>query len=242
MPTRPIQRIKPQKKKLFGVDRTYMFVFILFICILGVAGYLVIMVNDYSYQAYSLSNQLNDEKNAHNVTQVNLETTNVTLSNKTSALENKTIEFERANESLNSMMQMYHGMQREIQDKNNTILTLTTELNYAKQGGSFLLHDPSTAEMNSFLQNDSTSNNTYNDTTYTCSYFSKDVKNNAESKGIRCAIVLLVFNQTLGHAMVGFNTSDKGFVYIEPQNDLQQNITKGGAYWGLEIRDVLIIW
>ena len=56
------------------------------------------------------------------------------------------------------------------------------------------------------------------------------------------AMVLLVFNQTLGHAMVGFETTDKGFLYVEPQYDTCENITKGGNYWGFEIIDVLIIW
>ena len=243
MPTHPIQRMKtPQRQRLFGFDRTYMFVFILFIIVIGVAGYLVIMVNDYSYQAYTLNGKLTDEMGAHNLTKADLEKTVEELSNKTNIIENKTIEIGQLNTSLNSVTQMYLDVERQMENKNNTIFTLTTELAYARQGGSFLLHDPSTAEMVSFLQNDSTSNNTYNDLNYTCSYFSRDVKNHAEFKGMRCAIVLLVFNQTLGHAMVGFNTSDNGFIYIEPQNDLPQNITKGGTYWGLEIRDVLIIW
>lgn len=233
---------QPERKRIFGFDRTYMFIFLLVIIVIGVAGYLMVMVNDYSYQAYTLNNELNNERSAHNETRIALENTSEMLDQTNNQLESQRIEINKLTLSFQTTVEEWNATKRELDGVKSDIANLRTELNYARAGGSFQLHNPTSSEMQAFLQNDSTSNNTYNETTYTCSYFSRDVKNNAESKGIRCAIVLLVFNQTLGHAMVGFDTTDKNFVYIEPQNDIQQNITKGGLYWGLEIRDILIIW
>lgn len=242
MATSPISRSKQKRRYVFGFDRTYLFLGICLLSIIVVSGYLGVMASDYSYQAYTLNDQLHGEMNAHNETRLLLSNVTDSLNKTNNRLELQGVEVNRLNVSLQSALTGLIETQRELENARGDITVLRTELNYARSGGSFILHDPTSGEMKVFLQNDSTSNNTYNDSTYTCSYFSRDVKNNAESRGIRCAIVLLVFNQTLGHAMIGFNTTDRGFIYVEPQNDIEQNVTKGGTYWGLEIRDVLIIW
>jgi hypothetical protein len=193
------------------------------------------MVNDYSYQAYTINNQLIDEKNVRNQTEMILENTTEQLNITSTELKNVRID-------LNRLDMLFRSTTENLNKTRDELNTTKTELMYARQGGEYLLHNPTYAEMKSFLQNDTTDKNIYNSTTYTCSYFSMDVKNNAETQGIRCALIILYFNNTLGHAMVGFNTTDNGFIYIEPQDDKEKNIVEGSIYWGYAIRTILIIW
>ena len=53
---------------------------------------------------------------------------------------------------------------------------------------------------------------------YSCSHFARDVCNNAELAGLRCAFVSLRYPER-GHAIVAFNTIDEGLVYFDPQHD-----------------------
>jgi len=241
MVTHPIQKPKEPAKHR-RIDLPYLLIIIAFIGLLCVATYLVTQVDEYSHKAYTLEDQLNVESFEHNETKEQLEITKENLTNTTSQLTAKIDESNSLNFSLKIALNSLNVTKDELDAANASITSLRTELAYARTGGQYLLHDPTLAEVNAFLANDPISNNTYNDTTYTCSYFSRDVKNNAEAKGIRCAMVLLVFNQTLGHAMIGFNATDEGFIYVEPQDDLIKNVVKGGEYWGLEIIDILIIW
>ena len=82
-----------------------------------------------------------------------------------------------------------------------------------------ILADPTYAAMQTFLTSDKTDQNTYNATTYNCVNFSADVIANAAKLNIRCAYISIDFPGTTGHAIVAFNTTDKGMVYIEPQTD-----------------------
>ncbi len=78
--------------------------------------------------------------------------------------------------------------------------------------------DPTYAEVLAFLREDKTNQNEYVNPSYVCSHFARDVCNNAESQGIRCAFVDMRFPDS-GHALIAFNTTDKGLVYFEPQTD-----------------------
>jgi hypothetical protein len=67
------------------------------------------------------------------------------------------------------------------------------------------------------------------------------VNNNAEAEGLRCAFVLLCYDVGQ-HAVVAFQTTDRGLVYIEPQTDAVIHPEVGDTYEGKEIKEILIAW
>jgi hypothetical protein len=76
--------------------------------------------------------------------------------------------------------------------------------------------NPTWQELEDFLKTDQTDEKLYISDEYTCGNFAEDIFNNAEEKGIKAAIVLLTFdNQTAGHAINAFKTTDYGLVYID---------------------------
>lgn len=109
-----------------------------------------------------------------------------------------------------------------------------TDLHY-----SYTVHDPTYTEMKKFLEEDKADQNEYILDEYMCHHFSKDLVREAAKKGIRAGYVRLDFPEQLcfkeknyysGHAIVCFNTTDKGLIFIEPQFDLGVTIKIGGSY------------
>jgi len=101
-------------------------------------------------------------------------------------------------------------------------------------GHGYTLRDPTYKEAVVFLKRDKTSDNEYNDDEYgiyVCSHFSRDVCNNAEAEGLRCAIVHLVFPGQTGHAIVAFDTVDEGLVYFDAITDEKANPVVGERYY-----------
>jgi hypothetical protein len=101
-------------------------------------------------------------------------------------------------------------------------------------GHGYTLRDPTYEEAVAFMEDDDTSNNEYDDSgygVYVCSHFARDVCNNAEAEGLRCAIVHLVFPEGSGHAIVAFDTIDEGLVYFESITDERANPEVGKRYY-----------
>ncbi len=126
---------------------------------------------------------------------------------------------------------------------------------YKKSCGEDILKNPTYSEAIAFLKKDKTNNNTYNRDSYVCVHFAKDVCNNAEVEGFRCAIVVIRSPwSSLGgdHAIVAFETTDKGLVYFEPQFDKQVTVIAGRSFSELNgfqkplyddtIADIVVIW
>jgi hypothetical protein len=121
----------------------------------------------------------------------------------------------------------------------------------AGTGHGYCLKDPTYAEAVAFLHSDLTDRNTYNQDSYVCSHFSRDVCNNAEAAGWRCAFVELRYSDS-AHTIVAFDTIDRGLVYFEPQFDDEVRVEIGRSYSQLNgyvipfysdvIRDILVIW
>ena len=121
----------------------------------------------------------------------------------------------------------------------------------AGAGHGYYLRDPTYAEAVAFMRSDRTDRNTYDDDSYVCSHFSRDVCNNAEAEGLRCAFVELRYSDT-GHSIIAFDTIDRGLVYFEPQFDDEVRVELGRSYaelndyiipsWDDVIRDILVIW
>jgi hypothetical protein len=104
-----------------------------------------------------------------------------------------------------------------------------------------VLENPTFQEMREFLLNDTTSRNQYIYGKYECRHFATDVNNNADAAGIRCAFVLLCYARGQ-HAVVAFETTDRGLIYIEPQTDAAIKPEVGGQYQGQEIIEILLSW
>lgn len=89
-------------------------------------------------------------------------------------------------------------------------------------------HDPTYAEMMDFLQQDPTSERipTSPDDTWT---FAPEVKKNSEKKGIKSCVVLVKCEGFI-QMINGYNTTDRGFQFIEPQEDKPVTLRIGEGY------------
>jgi len=103
------------------------------------------------------------------------------------------------------------------------------------------LKNPTFQKMRDFILKDTTSRNQFILNEYECRHFATDVNNNADTAGIRCAFVLLCYRNSQ-HAVVAFETTDRGMIYIEPQTDAAIQPIVGGQYQGEEIIDILVCW
>ena len=90
--------------------------------------------------------------------------------------------------------------------------------------------NPTYQEMKEFLAKDPTNQNTYVENKYVCVDFAATVNNNAESKGIRCAVVDIFYPDGYGHTIVAFETTDRGLIYVEPQYDEEVKLVVGRSY------------
>ena len=82
-----------------------------------------------------------------------------------------------------------------------------------------VLRNPTYKELMDFLARDKTDLKPRIKGEYVCEDFSAEVNNNAELEGIRAAFVVMEYPQPPGHAIVAFETVDKGLIFIEPQTD-----------------------
>ncbi|NQT23409.1 MAG: hypothetical protein HQ579_08260 [Candidatus Omnitrophica bacterium] len=127
-------------------------------------------------------------------------------------------------------------------------------------GHGYTIKDPTYAEAIAFMRGDKTDQNEYIDDSFVCSHFVREVCNNAEAEGIRCALVLLRLAEPSGsdHVIIAFNTIDQGIVYFETITDDRANPVIGKRYYQCivpepdhyyeqpsyddTIKEILIIW
>jgi flagellar biosynthesis/type III secretory pathway protein FliH len=112
-------------------------------------------------------------------------------------------------------------------------------------GRGYNVRDPTYQEMMSFIAADKTNLNTYHDPDYVCWNFASDVMNNAFKAGYRCGWVYIECADT-AHAIVCFNTPDRGLIFIEPQKDQIVDLRVGGtlSWLGLPytVENYAIVW
>jgi len=113
----------------------------------------------------------------------------------------------------------------------DTLSNLQANYNRLTAGYGYVLRDPSYQEMKDFLEQDDTSEQEYLRNEYICVDFAANVKANAAEEGIRCAYVVIEYLGTNGHAIVAFDTTDRGLVYIEPQFDWDVEPEIGRRYY-----------
>jgi|Deesub1362B_J571_1020462.scaffolds.fasta_scaffold00774_18 hypothetical protein len=75
--------------------------------------------------------------------------------------------------------------------------------------------NPTYDELISFLREDSTDKQFYDDYTFVCSDFAEMLHNNAEANGIRAGFVAIDIVEREPHAINVFNTVDRGLVFVD---------------------------
>ena len=142
-------------------------------------------------------------------------------------------ETDNLNEELSDVNNQLSDVQQELEQVNQSLQENISEVEKLRAGDKFDMHDPTYNEVANFIASDTTDEIPYNNETFDCEHFAQLVNNNAENRGMRCAYVTLYFYDTDGgHAIVGFDTIDKGMVYIEPQSDeWVENLEVGNDYW-----------
>ena len=121
-------------------------------------------------------------------------------------------------------------LQSELTDTQAQLDAIQMKYQNVTTGYAYVLNDPTYAEMQSFIAADNTDLRKYNADTYNCQNYSADVITNAAKQKIRCAFVSIDYTNS-GHAIVAFNTTDRGLVYIEPQSDKEVKLSVGGHYY-----------
>jgi len=115
------------------------------------------------------------------------------------------------------------------------------------------LRNPTYKELREFLADDKTDSKSFISGEYVCFDFAAELNNNADAKGIRAAYVRLR-SKEWAHAVVAFETVDRGLVFIEPQSDTEVELAIGRIYpwWQVgavsplryadAIEEIQIIW
>lgn len=102
------------------------------------------------------------------------------------------------------------------------------------------IRNPTYQEALQFISSDQTDKNQYNQS-YTCINFATDFVNNAIKEGYGCGYVIIECSET-SHAIVCFNTSDNGLIFVEPQNDKLVTLATGQPYLDGNVLSFSITW
>lgn len=127
------------------------------------------------------------------------------------------------------------NLKEEINNISNSFNETIVKINEITEKNSTYTYDPTTKEAYDFILKDKTNEKKYDDKKYNCAHYSRDVNNNAENYGIRCAYVKINFNYRLPHAIVAFNTIDQGLLFFEPQTDETFELNKNNTVISYEI-------
>lgn len=168
--------------------------------------------------------------------------------------------FEQVRNQLNALQTELASTQAELEAASDNLASTEADLADCQlsyqgllSGHGYNITDPTYRQMTNFIKSDRTDKHPYIEGEYVCENFAVDVCNNAEARGIRCAYVSIHYPEG-GHAIVAFNTTDRGLVYIEPQTDDEMNIATGKHYWQCggnfappkdyddTIEKILIVW
>ncbi len=133
-------------------------------------------------------------------------------------------------------------LREQIKTDEIKLVILQSEIDFYRQFTNETLRNPSYSELSSFLQNDSTDNHSYIKDTYVCLDFSYALIRNATIHGFLCGYASVAYGIfSTGHAMVTFDTTDRGLVFIEPQNDEMHKLSTGDKYNSGVIEEITLI-
>ena len=172
-----------------------------------------------------------------NSTRTVLSDTRLALANNETELNNTKDELSIITAELQDTEDHLSNIEADLQVTRDDLATVEAELEDVKtelstlQTDPFHLHNPTFDEVISFLQDDETNSNPYIEDEYVCTHFARDVNDNAEDQGIRCAFVDIRFPRS-AHAIIAFDTTDQGLVYFDPTlTDARVRPVIGKQYW-----------
>lgn len=199
------------------MDAIKILLVVMAVCIFVSAGFTYYFMDDVK------QTELNNLKNYYKCEVGNLNSLITYYENETDSLE----------EEVNRINNQLSDVNENLERANLSLQENISELEKLQSGNKYELHDPTYNEVANFIASDTTDEIPYDSETFDCEQFSQLVNNNSENQGIRCAYVILYFSDTnTGHAIVGFDTVDRGMVYIEPQSDeWVENLEVGNDYW-----------
>ena len=188
-------------------------------------------------QNQNLIDQLNSLRNEID----NLEDDNAILQSKNENLESENVRLRNDVDTLESKVGTL-----EIQ------LDATYDVGYDAgylQGFNetgYNIRDPTYQEVVTFIALDQTDKNEYDEDNYYCFHFTADVERNAFEAGYRCGLVYIECALS-AHAVVCFNTTDGGLIFVEPQTDEIVEVVIGEFYdtdefWVGTIQSYAIVW
>jgi len=148
-----------------------------------------------------------------------LKATSIKLGTTEAELQSTKEELRSVETELASTLDSFSTIQVELDVTRDTLTDLEISYEGLMTGHGYTIKDPTYNEVMRFLKADDTDEAEYIKGEYECIEFATDMCNSAEEEGIRCAYVTLKFPGGAGHAIVAFDTIDKGLTYIEPQHD-----------------------
>jgi hypothetical protein len=100
------------------------------------------------------------------------------------------------------------------------------------EGWGTFIRNPTHDEVLEFIIEDETDEMEYMEGEFECLDFCMMFRNNAFKKGYISYTVWIDFvGQSFGHSIIGFNTTDRGMVYLDPQLDYFVDLGVGVDYW-----------
>lgn len=124
-------------------------------------------------------------------------------------------------------------MTEEFEYVNQSLQENYTQLTNLLSNDTYKFYYPTYNEVAQFMANDNTDKLQYDAQNFNCLHFSQTFISNARQLSMRCALIIINFEESnVSHAIVGFDTTDQGIVYIEPQFDeWVENLEPGNDYW-----------
>jgi len=203
-------------------------------------------VSSLQTEATTLENEKNTLETQVSTLQANissLQTEITSLNNEKTALENQVLSFQSEVTSLeNEVVESFNLGYSEGESEGYQVGYDEGYVQGVEDGpeSGWYLRDPTYDEAIAFINSDKTDENGYTQD-YVCYDFTADFDSNAFQVGYRCGFVYIEFTDS-AHSIVCFNTTDRGLIYIEPQNDEIVDIAVGQIYLGDIIVKMGIIW
>lgn len=204
--------------------------FIAFLCIVFILLITTIAINKSIYTIHNLQVENNKLKNKINylVDEYNNVLTNLTNLHKT---------YEELN---NTYQQLNLSYQRQI---NETVRLRKENVDLKEKiSNSQMVYPIKEQELLQFLVEDKTDEHEYIPDKYVCWDFAMDLVNNAKKRHIQAGFVMIEYYGGGGHSVVAFNTTDKGIVFVEPQEDTFVTLCDNCFYYAWQIKRFGIIW
>lgn len=126
----------------------------------------------------------------------------------------------------------YEALRAELTASQNRLSTMETAVTSLRETiNQTTLSNPTWDELVGFLTLDDTDAFEYDKDKFDCTGFAITLRDRAWRAGLRCAYVEIAFSdKAIGHALNAFETSDRGIVYIDGQDDSIAYLKMGKLY------------